>query len=136
MLDATPAVRNPLFLVPHNPGSAYIFHADGPQSAALLAAVSERYDLVVLDTPPVLPVADALVLAQHADATRWEKTARPAVQDAVRRGCVKAAHASWGLSLTRVDLRRAAGAPGRMSYAFSHYDTYHAVHARSVFSPK
>ena len=102
LLDATPAVRNPLFLVPHNPGSAYIFHADGPQSAALLAAVRERYDLVVLDTPPVLPVADALVLAQHADATlmvvRWEKTARPAVQDAVRRGCVKAAHASWGLS--------------------------------------
>lgn len=80
LLDATPAVRNPLFRVPHNLGSAYIFHADGPQSAALLAAVRERYDLVVLDTPPVLPMADALVLAQHADATlmvvRWEKTAR------------------------------------------------------------
>jgi len=140
LLDATPAVRNPLFLVPHNPGSAYIFHADGPQSAALLAAVSERYDLVVLDTPPVLPVADALVLARQADATlmviRWEKTARPAVQDAVRRLRESRARI-MGTVMTRVDLRMAAGAPGRMSHAFSHYDMYHAeLNRRSVFSPK
>ena len=30
---------------------------------------AERYDLVLIDTPPVLPVTDAAILAQHADAT-------------------------------------------------------------------
>jgi polysaccharide biosynthesis transport protein len=97
---------------------------------ALLAAVRARYDLVVLDTPPVLPVADPLVLARQADATlmvvRWEKTARPAVQEAVRRLRESRARI-MGTVMTRVDLRMAAGAPGRMSYAFSHYDMYHVV---------
>jgi capsular exopolysaccharide synthesis family protein len=100
--------------------------------AALLAAVRARYDLVVLDTPPVLPVADALVLARQADATlmvvRWEKTARPAVQDAVRRLRESRAR-SIGMVMTRVNLRMAANAPGRMSHAFSHYGTYHIPRA-------
>lgn len=39
LIDATPALRNPLFRAPHRPGSAYIVHAAGPQSANLLASV-------------------------------------------------------------------------------------------------
>lgn len=39
LLDATPALRNPLFRVPHQPGSAYIFHAAGPQAANLIGSV-------------------------------------------------------------------------------------------------
>jgi glycosyltransferase involved in cell wall biosynthesis len=38
LVDATPALRNPLFRVPHRPGSAYIVHAAAPQSANLLAS--------------------------------------------------------------------------------------------------
>ena len=39
LFDATPAVRNPLFRVPHHPGSAYIFHADSPHTTALIRSV-------------------------------------------------------------------------------------------------
>jgi non-specific protein-tyrosine kinase len=33
----------------------------------LLAAVRSRYDLVLIDTPPLLPVTDAAAVAPHAD---------------------------------------------------------------------
>jgi hypothetical protein len=34
-----------------------------------------------------------------------------------------------GLVMTRVDLRKASLGGGRMSYAFRHYDGYHAARA-------
>lgn len=39
LLDATPAVRNPLFRIPHRPGSAYVFHSGAPQTANLISSV-------------------------------------------------------------------------------------------------
>nr|HQT80066.1 polysaccharide biosynthesis tyrosine autokinase [Rhodopila sp.] len=97
----------------------------------MLRAMQTRYDLVLLDTPPVLARADALVLAQRADATlvvlRWEKTARTPVQDAVR--LLQESRAPiLGVVMTRVDRRTAGRLGGRLSYAFRLYDTYR--HAR------
>jgi Mrp family chromosome partitioning ATPase len=104
---------------------------------ALLTSARTRYDLVVLDTPPVLPVADALVLAGQADAmlmvVRWEKTPRTPAQDAVRLLHESRAHI-MGAVMTRVDRRTAARLGGRISYAFSHYDGYHLAHARRAVS--
>jgi capsular exopolysaccharide synthesis family protein len=98
------------------------------QMHAVLTSARARYDLVVLDTPPVLPVADALVLASQVDATlmvvRWEKTARTPALDAVR--MLLYSHARiMGTVMTRVDRRAAAKLGGRISYAFSRYDGYH-----------
>jgi glycosyltransferase involved in cell wall biosynthesis len=39
LLDVTPALRNPLFRAPHRPGTAYVFHAGGPQTANLIGSV-------------------------------------------------------------------------------------------------
>jgi capsular exopolysaccharide synthesis family protein len=98
--------------------------------AALLAASRKQYDLVLLDTPPVLPVADALVLAGQADATvmvvRWEKTARSAAQDALRLLREGRTRIS-GTVMTRVDPKIAARSSGRISYALSSYDGYNNV---------
>ncbi len=35
--------------------------------AAIYAGLKESYDLIVVDSPPVLPVADSLLIGQHAD---------------------------------------------------------------------
>lgn len=38
-VDATPALRNPMFRARHLPGTAYIFHSGGPQTGSLIGAV-------------------------------------------------------------------------------------------------
>jgi polysaccharide biosynthesis transport protein len=100
----------------------------------LLATTRDRYDLVVLDTPPVLPVADGLVLASQVDSilmiVRWEKTARVATQDAVRLLRESRAHI-MGVVMTRVDMRKAAILGGRMLYTFGQYKGYHNRTIRS-----
>jgi glycosyltransferase involved in cell wall biosynthesis len=39
LLDVTPSLRNPLFRMQHRPGSAYVFHTGGPQTASLIGSV-------------------------------------------------------------------------------------------------
>ena len=43
----------------------FLMHAN---FGALLAAVSAKYDVVLLDSPPILAVADSLIIAGHAGA--------------------------------------------------------------------
>jgi capsular exopolysaccharide synthesis family protein len=40
----------------------------GPRMRLVIAELAERFDIVLIDSPPVLPVADALILAGYADA--------------------------------------------------------------------
>ncbi len=51
--------------IPPNPAEIL----GGPGMEGLLAKVRERFDHVVIDGPPVLGLADALVLAHHVQAT-------------------------------------------------------------------
>jgi capsular exopolysaccharide synthesis family protein len=48
--------------------------------AELMKALRKSYDYIIIDTPPVLAVPDARVVAQHVDAivysVRWDKTQR------------------------------------------------------------
>ncbi|WP_325355975.1 GumC family protein [Acidisoma sp.] len=95
---------------------------------ALLADARARYDVVIMDTPPVLPVADALVLGQHVDATlavvQWEKTPREAVVNAIRQ-LQNGGIPILGAIMTQVDQKKAVLDGGRISYTFRHYDGYH-----------
>jgi capsular exopolysaccharide synthesis family protein len=59
---------HPLFLVPAGPAApnpAELLRSSGTESA--LAKLRETHDVVIVDSPPVLPVADALVLSRHVD---------------------------------------------------------------------
>ena len=54
----------------------------------LIRKLSDLYDLVILDTPPTLVVADARIISKLADAVvyavRWDKTPRDAVLEGLK----------------------------------------------------
>ena len=79
-----------------------------------------EYDLVIVDTPPVMAVADARIIGRVVDKTlfvvRWDKTPRKVARAAVeqlRRADVDIA----GVVLQQVDLDRY----GRVGYGDSGY---------------
>jgi len=91
-----------------------------PQMRRLIKALSQAYDLVILDTPPVLAVSDALVLVRHVDATlfliRWEKTRRQAAISGLK-VVLEAGASLAGVVLSQVDVKRHA----QYDYADSGY---------------
>ncbi len=90
--------------------------------AGLLDRVRRDYDLIILDAPPALAMADARVVARLADATllcvRWRDTPRSVVRNSL--GLLEEAHARViGAALTQVD----AKVHGRSGYADA--EVYH-----------
>lgn len=96
------------FLLPQRLDSKGVGLTESPRLAELIEQVRERYDLVILDTPPVLPVDEARVIASMADGVvflvRWRKTPSKAASVALRR--LYDVHAEMlGAVLTLVDVR-------------------------------
>ncbi len=56
--------------------------------ADLIAALSKAFDMVILDTPPVVVVSDARIISKVADAVvyavRWDNTPRGAVAEGLK----------------------------------------------------
>lgn len=77
----------------------------------LLQQLEATYDSVILDTPPLLAVSDALVLVRAVDrvvfVVRWETTRRESVLASVKQISEAGAHIG-GLVLSQVDLRKQA----------------------------
>lgn len=77
----------------------------------LIAALSKQFDLVVLDSAPVLAISDTRNLARLADkivfVVRWQMTRRFAAQPALRH-MIDAGGNVAGVLLSMVDLRRYA----------------------------
>ncbi|MEM5478177.1 polysaccharide biosynthesis tyrosine autokinase [Pacificibacter sp. AS14] len=59
-----------------------------PRFLEFLGTAREAYDFVIIDTPPVLVVPDARVVAQHVDVVlftvHWDKTSKTQVRDSLR----------------------------------------------------
>jgi len=98
--------------------------------ASFLESVRHRYDLVIVDTPPIMAVADAGPLAKIADAVlfvvRWGHTPRETVKAALRRLAIVDVEVT-GIVLSQVDLRRQA-TYGYGDYGY-HYDQYKNYYA-------
>ena len=79
--------------------------------SALLAEVAGRFDLVIIDSPPVMAAADARILTSKVDATvmvaRWARTPREAVRLSLRQLDAAGGRLA-GVLLTMVDVRKHA----------------------------
>lgn len=79
------------------------------QFCDLISEMRDRYDLIFLDTPPVLAVSDARVIAQQADvviyAVRWNSTTRRMIRTGLESLRQANVHAI-GLALNKVDPKR------------------------------
>ena len=88
----------------------------------LLQEAAGRYDLILIDTPPLLAVSDAIVLSHYADATvfvvKWESTAREAVRNALDL-LRKAGAPLGGAVLAQVDVKKHA------YYGYGDYASYY-----------
>lgn len=98
--------------------------------ASFLESVRHRYDLVIVDTPPIMAVADAGPLAKIADAVlfvvRWGHTPRETVKAALRRLAIVDVEVT-GIVLSQVDLRRQATyGYGDYGYNYDQYKNYYA----------
>ena len=96
----------------------------------LLKDLKGRFDVVLLDTAPVLPVADTRVLAPKADVTvflaQWRKTPHRAVLNAVRQLDSVGAYIV-GIGLTQMDMKeQARSGYGDAGYYYRAYKQYYS----------
>jgi uncharacterized protein involved in exopolysaccharide biosynthesis/Mrp family chromosome partitioning ATPase len=96
----------------------------GQDVSRLLRELTRKYDLVLLDAPPVLVLADALMLATAADSVimvvDWRTTPRRAVMSAVQ--ILRRQGADFlGAVTSKADLRKDA-------HASSHYFHYQSAY--------
>jgi len=94
----------------------------------LIQNLAKAFDLVIIDSAPVLPVNDTKILSQIVDSvlfvTRWEKTPREGVANALR--SLTDAHAPIaGIVLARADMSRFQ----YYSYGYQDYQYYNKYYA-------
>ena len=110
--------------VPPNPAELL----SGPKAAAVFATLREDFDLVLVDSPPVLPVTDAMVLSKYADGTLLVAAAGQTRRTEVQRTAERFAQAKAplvGVVLNEVSKQNGYG--GGYSYGYGYgYGSYQA----------
>ncbi len=120
-------------------GVAYIPLSDGevtrqdifsmPEFDQLLVKLKEKFEFVILDSAPVLPVADTRILARKADfvvmLARWRHTPTAAVKAAM--SILGSSNVDVpGVVLTQVDLKKQSKFGfGDASYYYKSYKSYY-----------
>lgn len=84
-----------------------------PRMAELVSLLQDRYDLVLIDTPPILPVSDAAVLAGLAEAALlvvgWQNARPELAHSAAERLRESAGGARIAAVFNNVDVREVSG---------------------------
>lgn len=77
--------------------------------SGLIAWARENYDLIILDTPPIMAVSDAVVLSHHVDAVlyaiQWESTPKKSVEAGINQ-LREAGAPIAGAVITQVNIKR------------------------------
>jgi Mrp family chromosome partitioning ATPase len=88
--------------------------------------LAKQFDLVILDTPPLVTVSDALVTARLADyvffLVRWEQTSRELAVNALKQ--MRDLRRHVGIVLAQVDVRQHYGY-NHHGYCNSKYRDYY-----------
>jgi len=94
---------------------------------SLVAEARGQYDIIVIDSPPVLAVVDSRVLSLMADAVvmvvRWRRTPRMLVLQALKQLRVYGAKVA-GVVVTQANLRALAASEGSHAYVHRKYGSY------------
>ena len=81
----------------------------GEKFSGLMAWARENYDLIVLDTPPVMAVSDAVILSHQVDAVlyvvQWETTPKKSVESGITQ-LREAGAPLAGAVITQVNIKR------------------------------
>lgn len=110
----------PAGVVPPNPGELLL----SPRFAELLAHLGQTHDLIVLDTPPILPVADVLAVMRHVSAAFIVARAEYSTAGEVRDALAKLRHSGVGDSIKGAIFNGVRG--GRIGYgaSYKYYYSY------------
>jgi capsular exopolysaccharide synthesis family protein len=119
-----PTVTENLFLMPSGaipPNPAELVGSRKMQE--LLTNLLQQYDCIIVDTPPVMPVSDGLLIARLVDGVvlvvNGQKTPRHLVKEA-RSRLLYARAKILGVVLNRVDMVK-----GEYAYYYGHYSSYY-----------
>ena len=89
----------------------------------LMSSLLQQFDCVIVDTPPVLPVSDALLLTRLVEGVvlvvNGQKTPRHLIKEA-RSRLLYARAKILGVVLNRVDMVK-----GEYAYYYGHYSSYY-----------
>lgn len=118
------------FLLPQRTGGDQNYDAIASgEMKALIDRLKTQFDLVILDTAPILAIADSRAVASMADSTlmvvRWRKTPTQAVQMALDQLALAEANVA-GIVMTMVDVKAQmrAGAGDELRYYKSYAQYY------------
>jgi polysaccharide biosynthesis transport protein len=100
-----------------------------PVMRALIDQCRRHYDIVILDSPPITAVSDALILSRWVDATmltiRWGVTPREIAKTSLNKLFQSGARLC-GAVLTQVDLQRGVFSPAEIEYYHKQNRVYYA----------
>jgi succinoglycan biosynthesis transport protein ExoP len=122
--------RSKAFILPVAEGSMpSVDLLASPEMERLLNTLRSRFDLVILDTTPLLGISDSRVVASVADAVvllaRWNRTPRKAIKLALQLLSGDSANIA-GVALTLVDARKQARfGYGDAGYYYNSYKGYY-----------
>jgi len=99
-----------------------------PKMAEMLAAMGERYSYIVIDSSPVLPVSDALLLASLVDGIVVVANGVATPRQQVKTACARLEYARGkilGVVLNRIHLQSP-------DYYYYYHHDYYAAHGRDT----